>query len=288
MTFLTENIMYIRIVLLGMVMLMFFLSMYLFAAHAIADRYAIVRERLFEKITYIMSKADKNKFFSYEYIQQRLDAWGVTYYSKGRITPLIYLNGKLFCALAGFIVGIMFFGVIFALIFAVAAYFYPDIHARMRNRKDNENMLESIMDVYDVVFLQTDAGEYITRTLIDAYRVASHPRLKAALITLTGDILSSNDMIVSIEVFGGKFENENIDNLVVTVKQLMENDASVAMIEDIRRYLGILMESSNRYEQERMKRMGDICLFSIFLCMMAVLVYASVKGLLDSARLFKM
>ena len=131
------------------------------------------------------------------------------------------------------------------------------------------------MDVYDVVYLQTDAGEYITRTLIDAYRVAAHPRLKAALITLTGDIMSSNDLLVSIEVFGGKFDNENIDNLVATIKQLIKNDASTAM------------ESSNRYEQERTRRMGDVCLFAIFICMMGVLVYASAKGLLESVRMFK-
>ncbi len=287
MTFFTENITYIREIMLGIVIVLFFLSMYLFAEHAIADSYDIVREQLKNRMSYAMSRADKNKFFSYEYIKQRLDAWGVTYYSKGKITPLVYLSGKVFCAAAGFAVGLMF-GMAFAPVFAVAAYFYPDIHAKLRNRRDNEKMLESIMDVYDVVFLQTDAGEYITRTLIDAYRVASHPRLKAALITLTGDILSSNDMLVSIEVFGGKFENENIDNLVVTIKQLMENDASMSMLEDIRRYLGTLMESSNRYKQEHLKRMGDICLFAIFFCMMAVLVYASVKGLLDAAGLFRM
>ena len=217
-----------------------------------------------------------------------LDAWGVTYYSKGKITPLVYLSGKLFCAAAGFAAGMIFYGMTAAFILSAAAYLYPDVRAKLRNRRDNVKMLKSIMDVYDVVFLQTDAGEYITRTLIDAYRVASHPRLKAALITLTGDILSSNDLIVSVEVFAGKFENENIDNLVVTVKQLAQNDASMTMLEDIRGYLRTLMESSNRYEQERLRRMGDACLFAIFFCMMAVLVYAGVKGLLDSAVLFKM
>lgn len=287
MTSMVENIAYIRSALMIVVLLLFFLSMYLFAAHAIVDRYMLARHSLYSKLSAAMMGADKDNIFSYEYIQKQLDAWGVTYYSKGRITPLVYLCGKVFCAAAGFAAGLMF-SIVFAFVFAVAAFFYPDFHAKLRNRRDNEKMLPSIMDVYDVVFLQTDAGEYITRTLIDAYRVAAHPRLKAALITLTGDIMSSNDLAVSVEVFGGKFENENIDNLVVTIKQLMENDASTAMLEDIRRYLKILMESSNRYEQERTKRMGDVCLFAIFICMMCVLVYASAKGLLDSARLFKM
>ncbi len=286
MTFLIGNIAYIRSVLMAVALGLFFLLMYKFAAHAIVDRYVMARRRLYDKLSSAMMNADKDIPFSYEYIQRRLDAWGVTYYSRGKITPLVYLSGKIFCVIAGFAAGLMF-NIVFAFAFAVLAFFYPDFHAKIRNRRDNEKMLPSIMDVYDVVYLQTDAGEYITRTLVDAYRVASHPRLKAALITLTGDIMSSSDLIVSIEVFGGKFDNENIDNLVATIKQLIENDASTAMLEDIRRYLQTLMESSNRYEQERTKRMGDVCLFAIFICMMGVLVYASAKGLLESARLFK-
>lgn len=285
MEFLTDNIAYVRTALLTAAVLLFFLSMYFFAAHAIVDRYKLVRERLTGKISEAMSRMDKSRVFSYEYIQLRLDARGVTYYSKGRITPLVYLSGRIFCAVGGFAAGMMF-DPMFAAAFATAAYFYPDIHARMRNNRDNEKMLCSIMDVYDVVFLQTNAGEYITRTLIDAYRVASHPRLKAALIALTGDILATNDILLSIELFGRKFDNENIDNLVITIKQITQNGASEAMMSDIRRYLGTLMESYNRYEQERTRRMGDICLFAIFFCLMGVLVYAGVKGLLDSAKLF--
>lgn len=286
MTFLVGNTAYIRTVLMAAALGLFFLLMYRFAAHAIADRYVMAGRKLYDRLSSAMINADKDSPFSYEYIQRRLDAWGVTYYSRGKITPLVYLSGKMFCVIAGFAAGAMF-GIVAAFVFAVPAFFYPDIHARIRNHRDNEKMLPSIMDVYDVVYLQTDAGEYITRTLIDAYRVAAHPRLKAALITLTGDIMSSNDLLVSIEVFGGKFDNENIDNLVATIKQLIKNDSSTAMLDDIRRYLQTLMESSNRYEQERTRRMGDVCLFAIFICMMGVLVYASAKGLLESVRMFK-
>lgn len=287
MEFRAENIAGIRTVFMAFVLMSVFLLMYMFAADAVADRYELVRRRLAGSLLGAMNRAGENNIFSYEYIQTRLDAWGVTYHSKGRITPPVYLCGKLFCGAAGLVVSLML-NPAFMPVCAAAAFFYPDIHARMRNRDDNEKMLASIMDVYDVVFLQLNAGEYITQTLIDAYRVAAHPRLKAALMTLTGDILSSNDLIVSMEVFGGKFENENINNLVVIVRQIVENGLSPAMLSDIRRYLLTLQESYNRYVQERTRRLGDVCLFAIFFCIMAVMVYASVKGLLDSARLFKM
>ena len=220
-------------------------------------------------------------------VMKRLDALGVTYYSRGKITPRTFIAGKMLCAAAGLILGLIL-NPPMAIVFAVPAFFYPDIRATARNRRDNMKMLGSIRDVYDVVYLQTNAGEYITKTLIDAYRVAAHPRLKAALIALTGDIISSNDLVASIEAFGQKFENENIDNLVVIVRQIMKNGVSDAMLSDIRQYLTTLMLSYNRYEQERTKRMGDICMFAVFFCMMAILVYAGIVGLLESAKLFTM
>ena len=220
-------------------------------------------------------------------VKKRLDALGITYYSRGKVTPKTFVAGKLVCAVMGLMVGFMF-NPFLAVVGAAAGFFLPDMRASLRNKRDNEKMLGSIMDVYDVVYLQTNAGEYITRTLIDAYRVASHPRLKAALIALTGDIISSNDLATSIEAFGEKFDNENIANLVVIVKQIMRNGVSEAMLSDIRQHLATLMQSYNRYEQERTKRMGDICMFAVFFCMMAILVYASVAGLLESAKLFSM
>lgn len=225
------------------------------------------------------------RLFSYETVKKKLDALGVTYYSKGKTTPKVYVTMKAVYAVTGFAAGLLLSPAA-AVIIAAAAFFYPDMRAELVNRKDNIRMLGSIMDVYDVVYLQTNAGEYITRTLIDAYRVAAHPRLKAALITLTGDIIATNDLVASIEAFGKKFDNENIDNLVVMVKQLVRNGASDAMLGDIRQYLTTLMLSYNRHEQERTRRLGDICMFAVFFCMMAVLVYACVRGLLMSAELF--
>ena len=96
-------------------------------------------------------------------VMKRLDALGVTYYSRGKITPRTFIAGKMLCAAAGFILGLIL-NPPMAIVFAVPAFFYPDIRAIARNRRDNMKMLGSIRDVYDVVYLQTNAGEYITKT----------------------------------------------------------------------------------------------------------------------------
>ena len=258
-----------------------FAALYMFAVRAITDRYARVKEEMSCRLYRAMKKSKYN-LFSYEYYQERLDAWGVTYYTKGRLTPLGYISGKLLGAVMGFTAGLMFHPVI-GVCLAAAVYYLPDRLADSRNRRDNEAMLGSIKAVYDVIYLQTSAGEYITAALVDAYRAVIHPRLKAALIELTGDIIASNELAVSMEVFGRKFNNESIYNLVVIVKQLVESGISDAMLRDIKKQLVVLEESCNRHEQERTERLGNACVFACFFCLMGVLVLVSVEWLLSSA-----
>ena len=40
-------------------------------------------------------------------VMKRLDALGVTYYSRGKITPRTFIAGKMLCAAAGFILGLI-------------------------------------------------------------------------------------------------------------------------------------------------------------------------------------
>ena len=45
---------------------------------------------------------------SYNYQAQRLNKLGVTYYTRGKVTPLVYLTYKIAALTAGFIIGMMF------------------------------------------------------------------------------------------------------------------------------------------------------------------------------------
>lgn len=255
-----------------------FAALYMFAAKAITDRYIRVKDEMSSRI-YDAMKRTKYSFFSYECCQERLDAWGVTYYSKGRITPLRYVCSKLVSTVCGAVLGLLLHPMA-AAVLAVGMYYIPDYLTEHRNKRDNERMLASIKAVYDVIYLQTGAGEYITVALVDAYRAAVHPRLKTALLELTGDIIASNELEVSIEVFGKKFDNESIRNLVVIVKQLVQSGTSEAMLKDIKKHLTVLEESCNRHEQERTERLGNACVFACFFCLMGVLVLVSVEWLL--------
>ena len=170
-------------------------------------------------------------------------------------------------------------------ILAVLGYIIPDKVIEQRNREDNQKMLGSIMNIYDVMLLQINSGEYITQVLVDAYRVSTHPRLKMALMELTGDIVSTNDTVLSMEMFDGKFDNENIHNLVVLVKQLTETGSVAGLLGDIKKRLEKLQESYNSNERTRINRLIAACTAAIAVAGLAVLGYAFAVGIADSAKL---
>ena len=185
---------------------------------------------------------------------------------------------------AGFAVGMMFNPLI-GVIFAFLGYIIPDKVIEQRNREDNQKMLGSIMNIYDVMLLQINSGEYITQVLVYAYRVSTHPRLKMALMELTGDIVSTNDTVLSMEMFDGKFDNENIHNLVVLVKQLTETGSVAGLLGDIKKRLEKLQESYNSNERTRINRLIAACTAAIAVAGLAVLGYAFAVGIADSAKL---
>ena len=250
---------------------------------ALHDRYEAVKRSLETGITGMMKKNKKKSMFSYEYCRERLDSMGVTYYSKGRITPFVYMVYKIGCVVAG--IALMLVSGPMAVLFMAAAYILPDYMAKARNERDNKEMLGSLMDVYDVILLQVNSGEYITRILVDAYMVAKHPRLKSALVSLTGDIISTNDLPVSMELFGKKFDNENINNLVVLVKQLADTGVTSDMMRDIKNYLAVLQDSYNKYEQDKVERRCQACTYAVFGCLIGFILFACFKNMLDTFRL---
>lgn len=275
-----EYIRYVRLVSI----ILFFFYMRKYVMEGAYDRYLLVKKEMMDRLSLAMNKNTGKNIFSYSYQKKRLDAYGVTYYSKGRITPLNYLMYKIVAMAAVFVAG-MSKGLPAAILLMIVVWIIPEWYIKERNRRDNEKMLGSLMAVYDVILLQINSGEYITQILVDAYRVAAHPRLKAQLICLTGDIMCTNDLALSMELFAGKFANENIDNLVILVRQLMDTGTTSRMIGDIRKNLSFLQKSYNEYERQKVARQGNACAIAMFIVIMGMIAYLSMVSLSDAAKL---
>ncbi len=259
-----------------------FLILAEYSKGALRDRYEIIKQSLTSGIMSRLKSSTKKSMFAYDYCSEQLDSLGVTYYSKGRFTPLMYVVYKIGCVIIGALMSLAVGAP--ALVIMLAAYFLPDFMCKKRNNRDNRDMLASLMDVYDVILLQVNSGEYITRVLVDAYMVARHPRLKAALVELTGDIVSTNDLKTSIGIFGRKFKNDNINNLVMLVTQLADTGITAAMMNDIKNYLAVLQDSYNENKQDKIERVCLMCAIAVFVCIMGFILLASVINMFGTLR----
>ena len=275
----------LNFVLPVLICVFFFLMLYCYVFLAIGDRYAVVKQRVMNQVDAVMTRSNSGTF-SYDALQEKLDSLGVTYRSDGKITPLVYLSYKFLMVLVGFLLGINTSNLLLGIVFAVVAWFLPDIYYENKNKHDNVAMLYSIMDVYDVILLQIGSGVSITRIMIDAYWVVDHPRLKSALLTLTGDIVYLNDLNVAMEAFNRKFKNESLREFVILVKQLSETGSAKDMIEDIKKHTDSLQEAYNDMERRKYQRIGDILAILVFIGIIALIMFAAVQGLGDVGNLF--
>ena len=268
----------------AVICVLFFLMLYFYIFNSVRDIYKVVRQRVHDQIDLVMTR-NKSGTFSYDAQKDRLDRLGVTYRTKGKVTPLVYLSYKFLIVILGFLLGLLG-NIMLGFLFGVVGWFLPDFLSSRRNKKDNEEMLPSIKAIYDVILLQLPSGVSITRILLDTYQVVKYPRLKDALLVLTGDIVYTNDLNVSIEAFSSKFQNENIQEFVVLVKQLAETGAAKEMLADIKKHMNTLQDSYNDLRRRQVQQIGDIITVMLFIGIIAFIGFAALQGLGDASSLF--
>lgn len=105
-----------------------------------------------------------------------------------------------------------------------------------------------------------------------------HPKHKKTMDVLIQEGLLTAEM-------ASKFDNENIHNLVVLVKQLSETGSVAGLLSDIKKRLAKLQESYNSSERTRINRLIAVCTAAIACAGLAVLGYAFIIGIAASAKL---
>lgn len=214
-------------------------------------------------------------------IAVRLRAKGVEYRSRQRFGVGAYIFVKVAIAVLAFSIGRMA-GIVFGLIFCIISLPLEDYIIDRINRRDNEKMLESIREVYDVLWLQINGGGHINRIIADAYRVVSNPRLKQGFIELAGDIISTGDYKEALDRFDGKFDNDNLKAFVILIKQITESGNSDKMIRDIKRHMDALQKNYNDVKRDQVARRGQACAMCIFISLVGIMAVVCMDGFLNS------
>ena len=232
--------------------------------------------------------AAKTEGMNYDVIVEKLSRCGAWYYSKGKITPLTYVAYKIACAAAGLVLGFLFSNIFTGIIIGMVMFFAPDVFFKIRNSSDNENMQEDIMNMSDIIILQAGAGTYITQILIDAYLSVQNPRLKDALLELTGNIKSSGNIKESLETFQQRFENTDISDIATALAQSAETGSSVQMLKDIKEHSVIMQKNYALAVEKKVKARVFILSMFMFAGIMGILLFGLSDSLSDSIQLLSM
>lgn len=222
----------------------------------------------------------KNKKLNYEYIEKNLIRNGITFKFKW-MTPIRYISINFGIALFLGLV-LLSFNPIAGLVGLIAGYFLFDIYIWYSNSSDNQDMLLDIKTVFTTLKLQTKAGMYITSALTEAFTVVKNPRLKIAILELSGDIVNNNSLTESLDIFNSKFNNSYIDSLTVIIKQSNESGKASQSFKDIEVQLDEIQSAIVMEEKRSIEMQVMIANMLIYGGIIASILYGTLISILDS------
>lgn len=179
--------------------------------------------------------------------------------------------GRIACAIAGGLVG----------------FWMPDILIRISNKDDNENMLDDILEMYDILKIYTKAGAHVKEALIECQLQVKNKRLKTGLQELNNNIISGQvTMREAIDIFNARFANDNIDDLCVILKQALVTGRSAKILSDISRQLYDIRHAKSILDKEKMDRKMQTIQLLFFVGLVALLIYVIGIELISSINSF--
>lgn len=189
---------------------------------------------------------------------------------------LLMLKG---CSMTFFVIaGSQIFSIPIALLIGIVGWKFPDMMIKMLNREDNEKIFRDMKMLYDSLRIQQSAGIFITDSLMYSYRIVRNKRLKAALRSLSGDIMSDKDINRALNVLTTKFKNDNIDEFVSIISQSIQTGRMVDMLEQINKQMQNMEDILNRKRENAVDSKMLVIMMMLFLGIMAMTVYGALCG----------
>lgn len=267
------------------------IAKYVFLAIVIAYGYSAVMFGLDHKSKFVaLSKEavdnaigkSKSDYFSREYINSYLSKMGVLYHrgdyaldASTFILEKIVIGGALALACLVFAPGI-----VWKLTGSIAAFILgfmvPNFMARNRDKKDNEAMQDDIVSIYTMLKLNAKAGVFISDSLVECQRSVTNGRLKAGLTELNNNILSRKLTLEdSVELFNARFNNEQIDNLAVILRQSLRTGQIAEMLDDVSKQIEDINKLRTEQEKMKMQRQTKMMNIIFFIGLSVLILYLS-------------
>ena len=172
-------------------------------------------------------------------------------------------------------VGSQVVGMPVILLIGVVGWKFPDIVIKLINREDNEKIFKDMKMLYDSLRIQQSAGIFITNSLMHSYRIVRCKRLKAALRSLSSDIMLDKDIDKALNALSTKFKNDNIDEFVSIISQSVQTGRMRDMLEQINKQMQNMEDIINQKRQSAVDSRMLIIMMMLFLGIIAMTIYGA-------------
>lgn len=230
--------------------------------------------RTYEEISAGLKKS-RNGLFDYRKLEAFLERNGAEFHFGKWISPISYMVIRLVAGGMGMLLGV-FYEVWLGFILAVIFFLLPDMMLAGLNSKDNERILPELKLVYHAMAMQIKAGVYVTDALAECYGSVKDGRLREALLTLSGDITMKADVEEALERFQGKFDNQYIDALCITILQALESGQAVDLLSDIAEQLKDMEGTIMNRKKGSLDRSITFYQLGILSAILVIVLYACV------------
>lgn len=222
-------------------------------------------------------------YFNYYRIQDYLIANGIEYNFDGKITPVRFIVIKFASALLSafavyklvssknmdniiLLVLVIFTG-------AIVGFFLIDGIIYVSNKEDNEKMSDDIYNIYVILGMHGTAGVYMKDSILECFKETGNKRLKQALVEFYGELVLKNNFLEGLEVFQGKFNNEQIDSLCIILRSSQKSGKSVQALKDFSKQMQDMEDSANlAYESKQETRIDMLTIF-IMIGIMSIIIF---------------
>lgn len=264
-----ENIILLKNIILVLITFFIFLILTKSTLKEKADRFTGKTRLILDKGL----RKTKINYFNYDRLSVFLTRSGIDFWYQNKINPINYIVYKILISVLMLLIGIKV-NIYFSIPLGILGFMAPDILIKNKNENDNEEMMQDIKKIYDTVKIQTKAGVFLTDSLVECYLVVKMPRLKAALLELSSNIVAKNDIESSIDEFNQRFKNSYIDTFCIILKQSLESGKRAQILEDISTQLVNVQHAINMKEKESLDRKIGFIQLCIFAGITVIAIYA--------------
>lgn len=217
----------------------------------------------------------------YRKLQIYLSRIGVNYMMKRVVDPVEFLLAKYMITIMLGFVGFTIYKLVGMVVGVLIGFNFLNVIFSMSNRKDNDNILADIRSIYDTLKIKTESGVFLTQSIRQCYKVVENKRLKDALLTLSSELSTTNNIKNAVDTFQMKFKNRYIDQLCVTIRQSYESGSTINNITDISNNLNNMQKAIEISEKSKLET--DILISQVLLlCEILIVILYTVLTQMSS------